>query len=138
MPKTQNKPDDRDGHEQGLLPAERGQVVQGQRDQGERHQHLEGAALEGAFLDPVDLEDRQQECQVDEVAQERPEAAPARFGLARIETRTRPRARAPGLLSADGRYCWCSARFGLGATELRVSAPMGPPPLGSSDPRASH
>ena len=76
---------DRDGQEQGLLPSEGSKVVQRQHGQGERYEHLEGAALERPFLDPVDLEDRQQECQVDEVAQERPETATAGFWLARIE-----------------------------------------------------
>ena len=80
----------RNGHEQGLLPAERSQVVHGQRQQGERHQHLEGAALEGAFLDAVDLEDGQKQAQKRQVAQERPEAAAAGFGLAWIETLPRP------------------------------------------------
>ena len=128
-PKIQNKPADRDRHEDGLLPAERGQIVKGQRGQGERHEHLERAALKRSFLDPVDLEDRQEECQVNEVAQERPQAAPARFGLTVDRVPLPARARALGLFSATGRYCWCSARLGLDATELRVSAPMGPPPL---------
>ena len=31
-------------------------------------------------------------------------------------------------LCGQGKYCWCSARFGLDSTELRVSTLMGPPP----------
>ncbi len=118
----------RDRHEQRLLPAEGGQVVEGQRSQGERHQHLEGAALERPFLDPVDLEDRQEKCQVNEVAQERPEAATARFGLARIEARIRPLSRLLGCFRPGQiLLVQCPSRPRL-ATELRVSAPMGPPP----------
>ena len=96
-------------------------------DKGQRYKHLEGAALECAFLDPVDLEDRHEECQVNEVAQERPQAAPARFGLARVQAAIRP---CPGswVVFGHGRYCWCSARLGLVTTEFCVSAPMGPPP----------
>ena len=59
----------------------------GKRQQGEGHQGLESAALKGTFLEPIDLEDRQEQRQVREVEQERPEAAAARLGLARIEAR---------------------------------------------------
>ena len=118
----------RDRHEERLFPAEGGQVVERQRGEGERHEHLKGAALKCSFLDPVDLEDRQEERQVNEVAQEQPQAAPAGLGLARIKARVGP---VPGsrAVFGHGRYCWWSARSGPCATELRVSAPMGAPPL---------
>ena len=89
--------------------------MDGERGQGEGHEHLEGAALERPFLDPVDLEDRQEQCQVDEIAQEQPQAAPARFGLTGIEARCLARARAPGCFrstedTAGAAAAWASMR----------------------------
>ena len=110
--------------------------MDGQRGQGEGHEHLEGAALERPFLDPVDLEDRQKQCQVKEVAHEQAQAAPARFRLAWIKPVS---VREPGLsvsVSAREDTAGAAPVWVVVATELRVSVPMGPPPSpGSSDPR---
>ena len=60
--------------------------MNGQRGQGECHQRLERAALKGSFLDSVNLEDCHEECQVNNVAQERPQAAATRFRLAFVQS----------------------------------------------------
>ena len=67
--------------------------MDGQGQEGERGQRLEGASLVGAFLDPEDLEDDQEQPQKRQVAQKRPQAAAAVFGLAGIEPGLRIAAR---------------------------------------------
>ena len=103
-PKIQNKPADRDRHEDVFLPAKGGEIVDGQRGQGEGHEHLKGVALKCSFLDAVNLEDRQEQGQVHEVAQERLQAAPAGFGFALVEARLRARAEGSGAVLTQGRY----------------------------------
>ena len=81
----------------------------------------------------VDLEDGQEQGQVGEIEQERPEAAAARLGLARVEGRNRraPVGRRFGIAARHGQKRRCSAR--LGATVLPIPAAMPRSPSAPTD-----
>ena len=109
--------------------------MDGQGQEGEGGQRLEGTSLVGAFVDAIDLEDDEKQPEKRQVAQKRPQAAAAVFGLAGIE----PLGGSPGSPSAwcAGRYCWWGTRFGLGRTEVWLLVPIRIAPLGISDRRPS-